>query len=136
MCSQHILLSEPEIAFSHVIKDGILPIGEIALKLHWEGQVFPSLEYAIDEPYRGKGIMSSLLPTFLLACANQGFNKLIAFVEEDNYASKRLIEKNDFVFCTNKGNVLSYVRDARVPVEQLRDFMTQFNQTEALKNVS
>lgn len=62
---------------------------------------YPQLEYAIEEKYRNRGIMSQELPKYLKYVLDKGEEVIVALCKEDNIASQKLLKKNGF-FNTGK----------------------------------
>lgn len=55
------------------------------------------IEYNLDEEYRKQGIMTIYLPIYLAELERRGFKNILAHVEKENLASKKLLKKNGFI---------------------------------------
>jgi RimJ/RimL family protein N-acetyltransferase len=73
------------------------PIGHIALsKMNTE---YPEISILIGETTLwGKGMATEVLSSFIEKMKNNGLRNLSAVIRDDNFGSKRLFEKNGFIF--------------------------------------
>ena len=74
-------------------------VGYIRLVIYKTGSKaveHPQLEYEIEEKYRNQGIMSQELPKYLEHVLEKGEEVIIALCKEDNFVSKKLLERNGF----------------------------------------
>jgi RimJ/RimL family protein N-acetyltransferase len=79
-------------------------VGFIRLVIYKTGPMaldYPQLEYEIEEKYRNQGIMSQELPKYLKYVFENREEVIVALCKEDNFVSKKLLEKNGF-FNTGK----------------------------------
>lgn len=84
------------------------------MELYFSISKTPQLIYWLDEKYRNKGIMSKELPLFLQDCKNKNYNQMYALCKKNNIASKRLLEKNDFIALKEFRDTITFVVDLRV----------------------
>ncbi|RXJ02233.1 N-acetyltransferase [Anaerobacillus alkaliphilus] len=83
-------------------------LGQIRYKIEEKSAI---VSLSLCETIRGKGYSNKLLNESLTLISEER-NKLetiIAFVSEDNVASKKLFEKANFLFCENKSGMLQYM---------------------------
>lgn len=84
------------------------------MELYFSISKTPQLIYWLDEKYRNKGIMSKELPLFLQDCKNKNYNQMYALCKKNNIASKRLLEKNDFIALKEFRDTIIFVIDLRI----------------------
>lgn len=72
-------------------------IGRINMITYSNSSEIPHVEYDLDDEYHNQGIMTKELIKYLEEYTKKGFNKLLAVVEEENNASKRVLEKAGFI---------------------------------------
>jgi RimJ/RimL family protein N-acetyltransferase len=89
--------------------DSNLEIGRFILVNYFGSEKMPHLEFEIFnefKEYRNRGIVSKEIVKYLKLCKEHGHNRLVAIVKEDNLASMRILEKNNFIrFSQLKENV-------------------------------
>lgn len=74
-------------------------VGYIRLVVYESGNLaleHPQLEYEIEEKYQNQGIMSQELPKYLQYIFEKGEKIIVALCRENNFISKKLLEKNGF----------------------------------------
>lgn len=109
--------------FSQGISIDQKTVGFIML-VQYEGLKFPHLEFEIfDTNYRNLGIMSNSLPEFLKASKEAGYCQLVANVRKHNKASKKLLEKNNFILIKEFEKAFSYLTDLRQDKSTLEEIM-------------
>lgn len=87
------------------------PVGHIYLVENVGGH-FYEIEYEIDEKYRGKGLMTYQLFQYIQDLKKNDLPKktIIALVDNNNFASKKVLEKNGFQpFVNFKKNIDTYL---------------------------
>jgi len=109
--SKYIEKQNPKPFYTHEIKEGREVIGYLQLVEYFRKGSIPHLEYKLNEECWNKGVMSKELPKYLKMIARDGYNKMLALVTPDNVASKRLLDKNGFVFVADIGGKQSYIID-------------------------
>ncbi len=68
------------------------------------------LGYEIFGKYRGRGYATEACRALVkTAWTTYGIEKLFAFTETSNTASKRVLEKTGFIYCTKEGDIEKYV---------------------------
>ena len=99
--------------FYYIIKIDKKNIGEIKLVSYLKDAT-PHIEYEIyKKEYMNRGIMSRMLPRYLIECKENNYNQLVALVQKNNIASIKLLEKNNFArFCEIEDKI-SYLIDFR-----------------------
>jgi len=80
-------------------------------------QSTPQIEYRLDEEYWGKGIITRELTEYL-ASIKEKCPKVMAIVEKNNLASKRVLDKCGFVFMSKMGNYDVFVNDLQANSEK------------------
>ena len=99
-----------------------LEIGSFMLVDYLGEESTPHIEFGIfDEfkEYRNQGIVSKEIIEYLKLCKEKGCYQLIAIVKEDNFASRRILEKNDFIVVNKFEDNICYVTDLRLSKEVL-----------------
>jgi RimJ/RimL family protein N-acetyltransferase len=112
---EKIKMRKAKAFYSFLIKDKSRVIGTIFLKnIDWK-VLKSECGYFIDHEYEGKGITSKALKFITDFAFNEvGLNKLYLRIAEENIASKRVAEKNNFQlegklredFKTSSGNYI------------------------------
>ena len=97
----------------HRIKINCKEVGYIQLV---QRQI-PQIEYQLDEEYWNKGIMTRELTNYL-ANIKYKFPKLLAIVEKDNLASRRVLEKCGFILMTKSGKYLIFANHLQANPER------------------
>lgn len=72
-------------------------------KLYW-------LEYYILEDYRRQGVINEYLPKFFKLLEKNKVLKLMCQVKDDNFVSRHILEKHNFVFMKKIDEYFIYVR--------------------------
>ncbi len=99
-----------------------LEIGSFMLVDYLGEESIPHIEFGIfDEfkEYRNQGIVSKEIIKYLKLCKEKGYCQLIAIVKEDNLASMRILEKNDFIVVNKFEDNICYVTDLQISKEVL-----------------
>lgn len=109
--SKHIEKHQPRPYCKEDIYMGREIVGYIQMVEYFRKGSIPHLEYHLEPDYRGKGIMSKELPKYLKYRKKWGDNRMLAIVDTNNAASKRLLEANGFIYVTNIGGKESYIID-------------------------
>ena len=103
-------------------------VGYIQLVSYMTGGATPHIEFAIDEPYRNKGIMTKELPKYLKYLKKWGHYQLIAIVKCDNQASLNLLESNGFFKVADIKDKVSYIIDLRLTPEAIVKMQKKINE--------
>ncbi|WP_163582563.1 GNAT family N-acetyltransferase [Gracilibacillus saliphilus] len=91
------------------IKDALDTVGFITLKRYNSTHSRAEIDYLVLPECQRKGVASKMVKLFLKDVANNWeLERLTAYVDMDNYASARLLEKYNFV---NEGILRSWVRE-------------------------
>lgn len=77
----------------------------------------PHIEYYLDEEHHNKGIMTRELKDYLKAIKNK-FPKLMAVVEQNNFASQRVLGKCGFIPVTKLTKYFIFVNDLKANSEK------------------
>ena len=93
------------------IYEGHKKIGYIQMVNYFRKGSVPHIEYSLDQEFWNKGIMSKELSKYLKYRKKWKDTRMIALVTPDNVASKRLLDKNGFVFVADIGGKQSYIID-------------------------
>ncbi len=73
-------------------------VGTIGLKNINHKMLFGEIGYGVEEAFCGKGLASSGLKLFIEKIFTEtALRKIIAYVAEDNFASRRVLEKVGFI---------------------------------------
>ncbi|MCE3294518.1 MAG: rimL [Crocinitomicaceae bacterium] len=96
---QRVIQHEQQQAYLLVIEEGGQLIGMLGLKeIDW---TFPKAEiaYFIDQAFQGKGIISQALKTLIeFSFGELQLQKIYARISPENPGSRKVVEKNGFVF--------------------------------------
>jgi RimJ/RimL family protein N-acetyltransferase len=100
--------------------DNNLEIGSFMLVDYLGEESTPHIEFEIFDQfkeYRNQGIVSKEIIEYLKLCNEEGYHRLIAVAKEDNLASMRILEKNNFIMVSKFEDNVCYVTDLRVSKE-------------------
>jgi RimJ/RimL family protein N-acetyltransferase len=86
----------------------------------------PFIQYHVDAEYQNQGIMSRELPIFLKSCKKHSYNQICAMVKDDNIASIRLLEKNNFIPYKSDRNIITYLTDLRFTQQELKKMVNDY----------
>jgi RimJ/RimL family protein N-acetyltransferase len=82
-------------------------------------KTIPHLEFYLEEEFRGKGIMSIELPKYLKKRKKYRAEKVLAVVEENNIASIKLLEANEFIQISKIRDKIIYFTDLTLTKNEL-----------------
>lgn len=132
--------SNPKIWFKETIKapdNKRLDIGHFVLVVYFTKDNLPHIEFEIYEEfkqYRNRGIVSKEIVKYLKFCRRWGHKKLIAIVKEDNIASIKVLEKNNFIRVNQFKENICFVIDLECTKEKLMAMQQAINQREIYNN--
>lgn len=103
----------PETTYWLYAEDKPAAYGKIRHQLNDNSRtVGGNIGYAVDPLYRGKGIATVILSKLIQIADDMGIEEKLLSVEKFNYASKRVIEKNNgFVFKENELRWYFHIKD-------------------------
>jgi len=109
----------PKVFCKYLIYDKHKKIGYIELVSYMGRDDIPELEYSLDEEYRNKGIMTKELPLYIKRYCKKYHRKIIAIVDDNNFFSIKILEKNGFAKYYSFDNKHIYLLDLDIKINDI-----------------